>query len=51
MIVHLLGLIGDHNIGTGKVFIILLRSAIFLGGDFTLIPKAFQYGNNANEIC
>lgn len=51
MIVHLLGLIGDYNICAGQIPIVVLRSAIFLGGDFTLIPKAFQYGNNANEIC
>ena len=43
--------IGDYNIGAGEIFIVVLRSAVFLGTDFTLIPKASQYGNDANEIC
>ena len=48
---QLLDLIGDYNVGAGEVFIVVLRSAIFLGTDLTLIPKASQYGNDANEIC
>ena len=51
MLFHLLDLIGDYNIGAGKVFIIVLRSAILLGTDLALIPKAFQYGYDAKEIC
>ena len=51
MLFHLLELIGDYNVGAGEVFIVVLRSAIFLGTDFTGVTKAFQYGNNANEIC
>ena len=51
MLFHLLDLIGDYNIGAGEVLIVVLRSAVLLGADFTGVPKAFQYGNNANEIC
>ena len=51
MLFHLLELIGDYNVGAGEVFIVVLRSAVLLGTDFIGVTKAFQYGNNANEIC